>query len=55
MRTGSVDTFFNNYSTEDESPDLEKLKHPLVAYLSINSLRNKIIDLKEIMSYLSPD
>ena len=30
-------------------------KNPLIAYLNINSLRNKIIDLGDIMSYLSPD
>ena len=50
-------------SDEDKSPDLEKLrdarlrylKQPLIAYLNINSLRNKVIDLKEIVGYLSPD
>ena len=59
----SVDTSLNNGSTVDKSPDLEKLKDArlnylknlLIAYLNINSLRNKIIDLEEIMSYLSPD
>ena len=30
-------------------------KNPLIAYLNINSLRNKIIDVGDIMSYLSPD
>ena len=30
-------------------------KNLLIAYLNISSLRNKIIDLGEIMSYLSPD
>ena len=29
-------------------------KNPLIAYLNINSLRNKIIDIGDIMSYLSP-
>ena len=46
-----------------KSPDLEKrkdarlnyLKRPLIAYLNINNLRNKVIDLREIISYLSPD
>ena len=50
-------------SNEDKLPDLEKLrdarlrylKQPLFAYLNINSLRNKVIDLKEIVGYLSPD
>ena len=45
------------------SPDLEKLeegrlnypKNSLIAYLNINSLRNKMIDLGDIMSYLSPE
>ena len=56
-------TCFNNDSTEEKSPNLEKLrearlsdlKNPLTAYLNINSWRNKIIDLGEITSYLSPD
>ena len=60
---GRVDTSFNDDSTEDKSPDLEKLKEarldylkiPLIAYLNINTLRNKILDLGEIMSSLSPD
>ena len=60
---GSVDTSFKNDGAEDQSPDFEKLKeaglnypkNPLIAYLNINSLRNKIIDLGDIMSYLSPD
>ena len=30
-------------------------KNPLIAYLYINSLKNKIIDLGDIMCYLSPD
>ena len=30
-------------------------KNPLIAYLNINSLRNKIIDVGDIMSYLSPN
>ena len=59
----SVDTSLNNDNTVDKSPDLEKLKDAtlnylknlLIAYLNINSLRNKIIDLEEIMSYLCPD
>ena len=50
-------------SNEDKLPDLEKLrdarlrylKQPLFAYLNINSLRNKVIDLKEIVGYLPPD
>ena len=50
-------------SNEDKSPDLGKLrdailrylKQPLFAYLNISSLRNKVIDLKEIAGYLSPD
>ena len=56
---GSIDSSLNNDSTDDKSPDLEKLKtylkHQLIAYLNTNSLRNKIIVLKEIMSYLSLD
>ena len=50
-----------NNSNEDKLPDFEKLrdvrlrylKQPLFAYLNINSLRNKVIDLKEIVGYLS--
>ena len=46
-----------------KSTDLEKrkdarlnyLKRPLIAYLNINNLRNKVIDLREIISYLYPD
>ncbi len=46
-----------------ESSDLEKLiklrnkypSNPLIAYLNINSLRNKIIDLKEILGKALPD
>ena len=56
---GSIDSSLNNDSTDDKSPDLEKLKtylkHQLIAYLNTNSLRNKIIVLREIMSYLSLD
>ena len=45
------------------APDLQilhdfRLKYPqnlLIAYLNINSLRNKIIDLREIISYLQLD
>ena len=33
----------------------ENLKHPLISYFNINSLRNKITDLRETMSYLCPD
>ena len=52
-----------NNNNEDKLPDLEKLrdtrlrylKQPLFAYLNKNSLRNKLIDLKEIAGYLSPD
>ena len=33
-----------------------RFKHPFIAYLNdINSLRNKIIDLREAIGYLSPD
>ena len=50
-------------SDEDKSLDLKKLrdprlrylKQPIIAYLNINCLRNKAIDLKEILGYLSPD
>ena len=50
-------------SDEGKSPDLEKLrdarlrylKQPLIAYLNINSFRNKVIDLTNIVGYLSPD
>ena len=50
-------------SIEYKSPDLEKLrdarlsylKHPLFAYLNINSLRNKVIALRKILGCLSPD
>ena len=37
---------------------IERLKlneNPLLGYLSINSLRNKIIDLREIIHYLNLD
>ena len=30
-------------------------KNPLMGYLSINSLRNKIVDLREIVKYLELD
>ena len=44
-------------------PDLEKLrdarlrylKRSLFAYLNVNSLKNKVTDLKEIVGYLSLD
>ena len=59
----SVEKTIYAVSDENKSPDLEKLrdarlrylKQPLIAYLNINSLRNKVIDLKEIVGYLSPD
>ena len=46
-------------SNEEKLPDIEKLrdatlrylKQPLFAYLNINSLINKVIDLKEIVGY----
>ena len=34
---------------------LKFYKNPLVGYLNINSLRNKIIDLREITQYLNLD
>ena len=51
-------------SNEYKSPDLEKLRDAGLgygilnnhfAYLNINSLRNKVTDLKEILGYLPPD
>ena len=54
-------TSFDNDSTEGRSPDLAKreeawnLEHPLIVYLHITKFKNKIIDLGEIMSYMSPD
>ena len=59
----SAEKTVNMDSNEDKSPDLEKLqdarwkylKQPLLTYLNINSLRNKVIDLKEIVGYLLPD
>ena len=59
----SVEKTIYAVSDENKSPDLEKLrdarlrylKQPLIAYLNINSLRNKVIDLKEIVGHLSPD
>ena len=29
--------------------------NPLIGYLNINSLRNKVVDLREILSNISPD
>ena len=34
---------------------LKNLRNLLIGYLNINSLRNKIIDLREIISYLQLD
>ena len=34
----------------DENPN-----NPLIGYLNINSLRNKIVDLREVMKTFSPD
>ena len=55
-------------TTSDEfssvnSPDLQSLKaarsdnteNPMISYLNINSLRNKIIDLKEVLKHISLD
>ena len=34
---------------------MKNLSNPLIGYLNINSLRNKIIDVREIFSKFSPD
>ena len=34
---------------------LKNVNNPLIGYLNINSLRNKIIDLKEVFAKFSPD
>ena len=59
----SAEKTVNPDSNEDKSPDLEKLqdarwkylKQTLLTYWNINSLRNKVIDLQEIVGYLLPD
>ena len=59
----SAEKTVNADSNEDKSPDLEKLqdarwkylKQTLLTYWNINSLRNKVIDLQEIVGYLLPD
>ena len=45
------------WSEMESFPNIRKkyLKNPLVGYLKINSLRNKIIDLREIVKYLELD
>ena len=58
----SAEKTVNADSNEDKSPDLEKLqdarwkylKQTLLTYWNINSLRNKVIDLQEIVGYLLP-
>lgn len=52
----------HNSNSEPESPldSICKLRvanpdNPLLGYLNINSLRNKIVDVREIMSKFSPD
>ena len=59
----SAEKTVNADSNEDKSPDLEKLqdarwkhlKQTFLTYWNINSLRNKVIDLQEIVGYLLPD
>ena len=33
---------------------IENPKNPLIGYLNINSLRNNVVDLREILSKISP-
>ena len=62
LRLRQKNVFFNKKTCTffNKSPDLEKPKilniHLLPNYyLNINKLRNKLIDLREVMSYISPD
>ena len=65
---GNSDIIFQPLNTSDEfssvnSPDLQSLKaarsdnteNPMIGYLNINSLRNKIIDLREVLKHISLD
>ena len=65
---GNSDIYFQPLNTSDEflsvnSPDLQSLKfarsnnteNPIIGYLNINNLRNKIIDLREVLKHISLD
>ena len=65
---GNSDIIVQPLNISDEfsslnSPDLQSLKvawsdkteNPMISYLNINSLRNKIIDLREVLKYISLD
>ena len=53
--TTSLDrSFFSDVETFRKCK-LQYPKNPAIGYLSINSLRNKIVDLREIMSDISLD
>ena len=62
------DIIFQSLNTSDEfssvnSSDLQSLKlvrsdnteNPMIGYLNLNSLRNKIIDLREVLKHISLD
>ena len=54
----NLDNHPSNEKTDLETLGQHRLKYinnPLISYLNINSLRNKIVDLREIMRKLSPD
>ena len=53
--THSNDANANNSLEKICSLRMKKLSNPLIGYLNINSLRNKIIDVREIFSKFSPD
>ena len=57
--TPSERTFLtNNIVTQENSPKLRSAnleQNPLIGYLNINSLRNKIIDVREAIGKLSLD
>ena len=65
---GSSDIIFQSLNISDEfssvnSSDLQSLKlvrsdnteNPMIGYLNLNSLRNKIIDLREVLKHISLD
>ena len=65
---GNSDITFQSLNTSDEfssvnSSDLQSLKlvrsdnteNPMIGYLNLNSLRNKIIDLREVLKHISLD
>ena len=64
---GSSDIIFQSLNTDEfssvNSSDLQSLElvrsdnteNPMIGYLNLNSLRNKIIDLREVLKHISLD